>query len=78
AEALVNSVHHQGIKKLGAGLEAIAWDKGDGMIEAFEVKGHPAGKVIGVQWHPEYNWNHTKELLSADRLLDQFLNHCKK
>jgi putative glutamine amidotransferase len=50
----VNSVHEQGIDRLGAGLaiEAIATD--DGLIEAFSAS--PFGApVVAVQWHPEWN-----------------------
>ncbi|MCU6455146.1 gamma-glutamyl-gamma-aminobutyrate hydrolase family protein [Sphingomonas sp. A2-49] len=50
----VNSVHQQGIDRLGGGLsvEAIAAD--DGLIEA--VSARPCGgDVLGVQWHPEWD-----------------------
>jgi putative glutamine amidotransferase len=50
----VNSVHQQGIDRLGAGLsvEAIAAD--DGLVEA--VSARPCGAdVLGVQWHPEWD-----------------------
>ncbi|MCP3734130.1 gamma-glutamyl-gamma-aminobutyrate hydrolase family protein [Sphingomonas sp. RP10(2022)] len=50
----VNSVHQQGIDRLGSGLtiEAIAAD--DGLIEA--VSARPCGAdVLGVQWHPEWD-----------------------
>jgi putative glutamine amidotransferase len=50
-EARVNSGHHQGIRKLGAGLRATAFAP-DGLIEAFELDGHPFG--LAVQWHPEW------------------------
>src|SRR5215210_1919934 len=46
----VNSMHHQGIKELGAGLVASAFAP-DGLIEAAETAGDSF--VIGVQWHPE-------------------------
>jgi putative glutamine amidotransferase len=46
----VNSMHHQGVKQLGAGLAASAYAP-DGLIEALERPGEPF--VIGVQWHPE-------------------------
>jgi len=49
----VNSVHRQGIDRLGGGLavEAIAHD---GLIEGFS--GRPCGAdVLAVQWHPEWN-----------------------
>lgn len=46
----VNSLHHQGVKKLGKDLEAVA-KTDDGLVEAFQG----AGKVfiLGTQFHPE-------------------------
>lgn len=51
--ASVNSVHYQGIDRLGASLqiEALA---SDGLIEAFGT-GSGAGRVLAVQWHPEWD-----------------------
>jgi putative glutamine amidotransferase len=46
----VNSLHHQGIEKIAAGLRPIGTAP-DQLIEAVELPGHPFG--IGVQWHPE-------------------------
>ncbi len=46
----VNSLHHQGIKTIGAGLHASAYAP-DGLIEAIEIADYPFG--LGVQWHPE-------------------------
>lgn len=46
----VNSMHHQGIKQLGAGLEATVHAP-DGLIEGIEGTGESF--LIGVQWHPE-------------------------
>jgi len=58
----VNSMHHQGVKRLGAGLVACA-HAADGLIEAVEsVNGH---WMVGVQWHPEVfeaDDPHTREL----------------
>jgi len=51
AEALeVNSIHHQGIRRLGTGVIASGWSE-DGLVEAAEVPG--AAFCLGVQWHPE-------------------------
>ncbi|NCP87035.1 MAG: hypothetical protein CO094_06480 [Anaerolineae bacterium CG_4_9_14_3_um_filter_57_17] len=47
----VNSLHHQGIDRLAAGLTAAA-SAPDGIIEAVEVPGHPFG--VAVQFHPEW------------------------
>ena len=59
AEIAVNSLHNQGIDQLAPGLvaEGIA---PDGLIEAVRVVSSQAGPAIGyavgVQWHPEYDW----------------------
>jgi len=50
----VNSLHNQGIKRLAPRLVAEAWAP-DGTIEAVRVPDAP-GFVVGVQWHPEYDW----------------------
>ena len=49
----VNSVHYQGIDRLGEGLtvEAVA---PDGLVEAFSANISGA-QVLAVQWHPEWN-----------------------
>lgn len=50
----VNSLHNQGIKRLAPRLVAEAWAP-DGTVEAVRVPDAP-GFVLGVQWHPEYDW----------------------
>ena len=47
----VNSMHHQAIKRLGAGLVVAARSVDDDVIEAVELPRHPF--MVGVQWHPE-------------------------
>jgi len=47
----VNSLHHQGIDRLGQGLRVEATAP-DGLVEAFSVAGAP-GFTLAVQWHPE-------------------------
>ena len=47
----VNSLHHQGLQHIGAGL-AVTGHAPDGMVESVELPGHPFG--IAVQWHPEW------------------------
>ncbi|MGH8139363.1 MAG: gamma-glutamyl-gamma-aminobutyrate hydrolase family protein [Steroidobacteraceae bacterium] len=48
----VNSLHSQGIDRLGSGL-AIEARAPDGLVEAFRVE-NAARFAIAVQWHPEW------------------------
>jgi putative glutamine amidotransferase len=45
------SHHHQGVDRLGEGLEVSGVSAMDGLPEAIELPG--ARFVLGVQWHPE-------------------------
>lgn len=49
---MVNSLHHQGVARLGDGLLAEAHAE-DGLIEAFRVAG-ARRFAVAVQWHPEW------------------------
>ena len=73
---LVNSVHHQGVKDLGEGLEVLAVCEEDGLIEAFHWTNAPAGKVMGVQWHPEFFPHFEGELIDGDLIYHHFLSFC--
>lgn len=59
---LVNSHHHQAIKKIGKNLKATAWAK-DGVIECLEDVRNDRF-LMAVQWHPELNWKN--DSLSAN------------
>ncbi len=49
--ARINSLHHQAIADLGAGLQVVGRDL-DNIVQAIE---HPGRRfLLGVQWHPEY------------------------
>ena len=50
AALLVNSFHHQAIRKLAKGFRVAAVVQPAGLIEAIE---HETLPVYGVQWHPE-------------------------
>jgi putative glutamine amidotransferase len=50
--ARVNSLHAQGINRLGADLEVEAVAD-DGLVEGFTVRDAP-GFTLAVQWHPEW------------------------
>lgn len=69
---LVNSMHHQGVARMGEGLRASAYAP-DGLVEALE--GSNGRFVVGVQWHPEM-------LLDTDpgtrRLFEAFVDAAKE
>ena len=75
-ERTVNSVHHQGVKKLGNDLEVLAESSEDGLIEAFHWTKAPEGKVMGVQWHPEFFRHSEGELIDGDLIYHHFLGYC--
>lgn len=53
SQLMVNSLHGQGINRLGDGLVAEAFAP-DGLVEAFRIAQHPLFG-LAVQWHPEWN-----------------------
>lgn len=61
ATVMVNSLHAQGVARLGDGLSVEA-TADDGLVEAFRVADAPAFN-LGVQWHPE--WRSTEDKLST-------------
>ncbi|GEO22437.1 gamma-glutamyl-gamma-aminobutyrate hydrolase family protein [Cyclobacterium qasimii] len=74
-KAVVNSVHHQGIKNIGEGLEILAMSKEDGIIEALQNK---EGNVLGVQWHPEFSVGKGAPLLDPLKLYEYFIDKVKR
>ena len=55
------SHHHQGVDRLGEGLEVTGWSTLDELPEAIEVSG--SRFALGVQWHPEAD--ETSRLIEA-------------
>ena len=71
-EFVVNSYHHQSVKDLGEGYEAVAYSP-DGLIEAIYM---PSRRfVVGVQWHPEKRFSEDD---NSARMLIDFVESCKK
>jgi len=63
----VNSMHHQGVRDIGAGL-VVSATAPDGLVEGLESNnGH---YVVGVQWHPEAL---TDNQAAARKLFDEFV-----
>lgn len=70
-EVMVNSFHHQSVKKLGKNLK-ITGISDDGIIESFE--GTKKGNlVLGIQWHPEMMAANGNEKMI--NLFEKFVNH---
>lgn len=72
----VNSSHHQAVKELGKGLEAMAtWQ--EQYIEAFK---HTTLPIIGVQWHPERMcFGHKRpDTVDGAGIFAHFVNLCEK
>ena len=69
-EALVNSIHHQAVDRLGDGLVVEAQGVDDGVVEA--VRGTGSHYVVGVQWHPEFHWRRN-DRLDPEPLMAEFL-----
>jgi len=70
ADVLVNSLHHQAVKKLGDGFVATAFAP-DGVIEAAEMQGDRF--FLGVQWHPERLW---KADMKSEAIFSAFVRAC--
>ena len=66
----VNSRHHQGVRRLGAGLTVCALAE-DGLIEGYEMPGKRF--VLAVQWHPESLSDRFPE---AQALFNAFVEAC--
>ena len=64
----VNSMHHQAVRRIAAGLIDSAHAAG-GLVECIEKPDYPY--FIGVQWHPEYLWEKDE---SAARLFTSFVD----
>lgn len=82
---VVNSVHHQAIKKLGDNLSIEAICPHDQIIEAIKYTGpqgqkllYKDGLVMGIQWHPEFFHSMKSDTLAAAPLVDHFVSLCSK
>lgn len=74
--AVVNSGHHQAIRRVAPGFTATQWTC-DGVIEAIE---HTFLPVLGVQWHPERMCEAHQSEITADGslLFDRFIACCRR
>jgi putative glutamine amidotransferase len=72
AEIRVNSLHGQGIKTLGEGVQPLAHAQ-DGLIEAIHLP-ELAQFTLGLQWHPE--WQAAQNVYSV-RIFQAFGRACR-
>jgi len=73
-EALINTIHHQAVNKLGRGMIVEALSEPDGIVEAIRWRG--PSYVLGVQWHPEFMFGPGigAEHLDGSPILNEFLD----
>lgn len=71
--AEVNSVHTQGVERLGIGLRPEACAP-DGLVEAFSVI-DATEFALGVQWHPEWKVSDNPFYLS---IFNAFGDACRR
>lgn len=69
-EYMVNSYHHQAVKDLASGAEAMAISE-DGLVEAICVPGKRF--AVGVQWHPEFAFLKDEK---CRKLVQAFIDAC--
>jgi len=69
---MVNTVHGQGVNRLGAGLRAEAVSP-DGIVEGITCQAGP-GFNLGVQWHPEWQ---AAENSDSMKILTAFGDACR-
>jgi putative glutamine amidotransferase len=67
SELMTNTYHIQAVNEIGAGLQAVGFGP-DGVVEAIESQD---GRLIGVQFHPERMFDHTRPLF------EDFVNRCR-
>jgi len=72
---IVNSGHHQAVKKLGDGLTSLAVTD-DHIIEAYKASNYPF--LLAVQWHPERDLANPLNRLIFDKFLQTAAQQLQK
>lgn len=75
ARGRVNSIHHQGVNRLGKDLVVEARSP-DGVIECVRHASLPF--VVGVQWHPEFHDARFPDLMPMEPLLEAFIDAARR
>lgn len=68
---LVNSLHHQAVKRLADRFKVVA-QSNDGVIEAYEYSKDQF--CLGIQWHPEIMLDRYDKF---NKIFEAFINECK-
>lgn len=76
SQAIVSSVHHQGVREVGKGLVIEARSSEDDVVEALRLDGPQW--VYGVQWHPEWHNPQKDGVMDNTPLLQAFLSEARK
>ncbi len=69
---LINTVHHQGVDKLGSGLIREAYCPQDNILEAFRHQTND-NFIYAVQWHPEFGHTLKDKVIDSDSVYGYFL-----
>lgn len=67
----INTIHHQGLKKIGNDLRVEALSPKDGIVEAIRYTG--GSYALAVQWHPEFHDATDPTLLDGKPFLREFI-----
>ena len=73
----VNSIHHQGIRRLASGFDIEAWSLPDRVPEAIRRRADQGRSYIAAtQWHPEFHREGGRQTLDDTPILHDFLWAC--
>ena len=76
--ARVNSIHHQGIKRVAPEFVVEALSEPDGVPEAIRLQPAPGrGYIAATQWHPEFH-KQGSDTLDDTAILNDFLAACEQ
>ena len=76
--ARVNSIHHQGIKRVAPDFVVEALSEPDGVPEAIRLQSAPGrGYIAATQWHPEFHKSGS-DTLDDTAILQDFLAACEQ
>ena len=75
SQAIVNSLHGQGIDRIGDGLKVEAMSE-DGLVEAVSIEDYGTFG-IGIQWHAEFHPERAENYINKV-LFQKFVTSCQE